>query len=714
MDSSVLLPAVNGLANLSASLITVLWFALLMRGRGDVRADGPERLARLAGAAALALAGGCGLWAGHWVATAGLSLPWTMGFRSGWLFSGWLMAVAGAAALLLVDLQGHRWPQWRLRLQMALVALLWPLQQVLNQLSLEVPPNHAWMPSWPGTALMAVAAVGAVALVRSERAQALGHFVWRLWLAAGLYGLCHGLALEVSLAALTFPADAMAGTAPSITGAVVWVLASAATLILAVGLFGALADARAQAQRATLTASLDEARERLREQALADPLTRLPNRTLFEERLAQRLLLCAPDAADALAVMFIDLDGFKPINDSFGHAAGDVVLGEVGRRLQAALGPGDLAARVGGDEFVVLVDLEQGRAQGRASSMAQAVLRAISDPYRLPNHGEVKLSCSVGIVTYPSHGPGSKLIANADAAMYAAKRAGGSTFAYFEPGMDQDAKLQLALQHDLRAAIERNDLELYYQPKVHALSGQITGAEALVRWNHPKRGMILPSVFIPVAERFGLISHLGYWVIEEACRQIQAWRAEGLRMRVAVNLSMQQLRQDDLVPRIRAALLRHQVEPAQLTFEITESVAMEDATVRALGALADVGVSMSIDDFGTAYSNFAALRKLPVQQLKIDRSLFTDIDQSGDALAVVDAMIKMAHALGLKVVAEGVETDRQRDLLLALHCDEFQGFLYARPMSAQMLSLWALDEGETHPVDFRPSLYGDSRSPTLQ
>ena len=236
-------------------------------------------------------------------------------------------------------------------------------------------------------------------------------------------------------------------------------------------------------------------------------------------------------------------------------------------------------------------------------------------------------------------------------------------------------------------------------------SGQITGAEALVRWNHPTRGMISPAVFIPVAERFGLISPLGYWVIEEACRQVRDWLDQGLRMRVAVNLSMQQLRQDDLVPRIRAALESHRIDPSLLTFEITESVAMEDNTMRAFSALAGVGVSLSIDDFGTAYSNFAALRKLPAKQLKIDRSLFTDIHESGDALAVVDAMIKMAHALGLKVVAEGVETERQRDLLLALHCDEFQGYLFGRPMTAHMLSLWALGEGETHPVEFRPSLY---------
>jgi len=330
----------------------------------------------------------------------------------------------------------------------------------------------------------------------------------------------------------------------------------------------------------------------------------------------------------------------------------------------------------------------------------------------LPNGVEVNLSASIGIVMYPEHGPAQKLIANADAAMYAAKRAGGSTYAFFEPRMELDAREQLELQHDLRSAIERHELELYYQPKIDGVSGQVTGVESLIRWHHPTRGFISPGLFIPVAERFGLIGTIGNWVIDEACRQLREWQDQGMRMRVAVNLSVHQLRQEDLVSRIRDAVATHCIDPQLLTFEITESVAMEDTqtTTKAFDQLAAVGVSLSIDDFGTGYSSLSYLRKLPAQQLKIDRSFVQDLGQSPDALAVVDAVIKLAHALGLRVVAEGVETVGQRDMLLALHCDELQGYLFARPMSARLLTHWAMGEAEAHDrhaghQDFRPSLF---------
>jgi len=702
MDSQTVFPFANGVASLCASLMGILCFALI--GHADERLRAGRQPGSLGWLAALSLAGGSGLWAMLCVALAGMGLPWELQFRPPLLAASWGVAIVGLAGVLSLSLL---WPQrlWlRVSAQALVLGALWQLVAVVASNALFWPAQHLLLSSQ-------AAAVGAIALGALLGLGGLGHprlsqvarIELRLWVGALAFGLLCGLAAELSVSALVFSPPLPGPRGEGADPGVVWLLCGAATGLLVLGVFGVLADAGARRRQASLRASLNVAQERLREQALSDPLTRLPNRALFEERLAQQLEQVPAGERESLAVLFIDLDGFKPVNDSFGHAAGDSVLAEVGERLRGLVEPQDLAARVGGDEFLLLLLLDGDATRGPRT--AQAVLKAISRPYRLPNLVEVNLSCSIGIVTYPAHGPGSKLIANADAAMYAAKRAGGSSFAVFAPSMDQDARLQLELQHDLRSAIEHHELELYYQPKVHALSGQITGAEALVRWNHPTRGMISPAVFIPVAERFALISALGYWVIEDACRQVREWLDQGLRMRVAVNLSMQQLRQDDLVPRIRAALERYRIEPSLLTFEITESVAMEDNTMRALGALSGVGVSLSIDDFGTAYSNFAALRKLPAKQLKIDRSLFTDIDESGDALAVVDAMIKMAHALGLKVVAEGVETERQRDLLLALHCDEFQGYLYGRPMPAAMLSLWALGEGETHPVDFRASLY---------
>lgn len=484
-------------------------------------------------------------------------------------------------------------------------------------------------------------------------------------------------------------------------------LGAAGALAVGMLLLSALVDMRSRGRTRELAASLHDANQQLRQLAFCDPLTGLPNRLLFEERL-HIALEHVGRLPSGLAVLFIDLDGFKPINDSFGHAAGDEVLRQVGRRLEALAGERETIARVGGDEFLML--LEQPEDPTFAADQARRILRALNHAYKLPNAIEVSLSCSIGIALFPQHGPMAKLIANADAAMYAAKGVGGTTFAFFEPRMDLDVREQVELQRDLRLAMERRELQLYYQPKVDSRTADVTGAEALVRWQHPTRGTVTPQQFIPVAERFGLIGGLGAWVIDEACRQVRAWLDEGLRIRVAVNLSVHQLRQEDLVPRIRRALLEHQVEPRLLSFEITESVAMEDtaATLRAFSQLAHLGVMLAIDDFGTGHSSLAYLRKLPARQLKIDRSFVADLEHSADALAVVDAVVSLAHALGLRVVAEGVESEAQRDLLIGLRCDELQGFLIAKPMAPKSLALWVMEDTAPTKVEFQGRLWSDT------
>jgi len=543
-----------------------------------------------------------------------------------------------------------------------------------------------------------------------------------IWYGALVLGLGNAAAAALALRGLHWPA-AVAGASSlgAVSPALLAFTCAIATLLVAIGLVCAWLDAHGHARTRELEQSLNEANRRLREQALSDPLTRMPNRLMFEERLEDALARAGTQPC-SLAVLFIDLDGFKPINDSFGHVAGDSVLREIGRRLQAVARPEDTVARVGGDEFL-LMSVRPGH-EAVAASIAQRVLATLGDPLLLPNQVAVNLSASIGIVMYPEHGPAAKLIANADAAMYAAKRAGGSTYAFFEPRMELDAREQLALHHELRHAIDNGELELYYQPKIDGRSGQVTGVESLLRWQHAVRGFVPPDRFIPIAERFGLIGTIGNWVIDQACRQLRDWTRMGLRMRIAVNLSVHQLRQEDLVQRVRLAVEHFGVDPQLLTFEITESVAMEDTqeTMKAFSQLASVGVSLSIDDFGTGYSSLSYLRKLPARQLKIDRSFVQDLGSSQDALAVVDAVIKLAHALGLRVVAEGVETPRQRDILLALQCDELQGYLFAKPMAAKMLTLWAMGDGsrpgahaqrrhEGH-QDFRPSLYMDEDADT--
>lgn len=420
---------------------------------------------------------------------------------------------------------------------------------------------------------------------------------------------------------------------------------------------------------------------------MSDPLTGLASRLMLEDQLASAALR-AEARQRRLALLYIDLDGFKAINDSCGYRAGDGLLREVAIRLLTIARSTDTIARVGADEFLMLMDGDPDSAA--ATLVADRVRQALQRPYQVPGR-EVRLSCSIGIVLYPDHGSRARLIARADAAMLAAKRAGGNMHCFFDPDMEHDAQDVIDLQRDLRRAIEtRTGLELHYQPKVDGRTGRVTGAEALLRWHHPDRGMVSPGVFVPIAERFGLIGSLGQWVTDEACRQMRTWQELGLNMRVAINLSVHQLRQSDLVERIQESLRRHAVVPDHLTFEITESAAMEDpqASLRLFDRLAHVGVHLSIDDFGTGYSSLSYLSKLPASQLKIDRCFVQDVDRDLDARAIVCAVIKLSHALGLTVVAEGVETHAQLDILRRLGCDELQGFLFARPMPARHLQAW--------------------------
>ena len=478
--------------------------------------------------------------------------------------------------------------------------------------------------------------------------------------------------------------------APLSPSAVAWLMAGGTLLLLVLAALAGRVIDRLQTRARALDASLQAAQDELQRAVLYDALTGLPNRRLLFERLDAVARRCDHEGGRA-ALLFVDLDGFKPLNDLFGHDFGDAVLCEVAHRLTSVARHQDTVARLGGDEFVILLaDI------GEPAAVHQVAMRAVAAlqvPLNLARR-EGRLSASVGIALYPADGDANKLLAAADAAMYAAKRAGGGQAVFFASQMAAETREQMELQRDLRLAIdqpERGELSLHYQPKVTARDGHITGVEALLRWRHPERGWVGPAVFIPVAERFGLIDRLGAWVIEQACGQLRTWDSQGLRLRVAVNLSMHQLRQPGLVDRVQAALDRHGLQPQRLMFEITESVAMDDndATARVFDALAALGTELSIDDFGTGYSSLAYLRRLPSRQLKIDRSFVMDIDTCSDALAIVEAVIRLAHALGLAVVAEGVETAAQRDLLCQLQCDELQGYLFARPVPGETLMAWA-------------------------
>ena len=457
---------------------------------------------------------------------------------------------------------------------------------------------------------------------------------------------------------------------------------------------GQLADSLQQAN-----VELRLANDELQRQAFEDPLCGLPNRALLNDRLQQALQrissVQAPEESESpgrdakLAVMFIDLDGFKPINDCFGHAAGDQVLRDVAKRLRAIVRESDVLARLGGDEFVALIESPEAGAD--AMRLARRIIDALKRPF-LVRDQNLALSCSIGIVVYPDQERSAdRLLACADAAMYAAKRVGGSACVVYDPAsMSDGGPEQVLMQQALRESLEGGRLMLFYQPKVDSLHGRIHGLEALLRWKDDKFGMVPPVEFIPLAERFGLIGAIGNWVIEQACAQLASWMAQGLRTRIAINLSPHQLRQPDLVQRMDDALRKHCLHPAQLTCEITESAMMENSANErgTLDRIAALGVRLSIDDFGTGYSSLAHLRHIPARQLKIDRSFVVDLTASEDARAVVRAIVQLAHALRMEVVAEGVETEEQLRVLRELGCDVLQGFHIARPMPADAVPAW--------------------------
>jgi diguanylate cyclase (GGDEF)-like protein len=438
--------------------------------------------------------------------------------------------------------------------------------------------------------------------------------------------------------------------------------------------------------------------------AAGDPVTGLPVRAAFEEALDEATHRCDRDGS-GLTVIYLGLDNFRMVNEAYGHAVGDGLLGQLARRLRDAVPDAIGITRNAGDEFMLAVRGGREPAHQAVARLRQQVRR----PFQVDGH-ELSLDASLGLALYPQHGSRPRLLNHAAAAMRAVKQAGGGGHAEFEPAMGVNMREQAELLRDLRQAVARGALQLVYQPKIDAHSLQVTAAEALLRWHDAKRGVVSPDVFIPVAEKHGLIVDIGRWVIEEATRQAGAWRDQGLRMRVAVNISGYQLRQDDLVQHLCGCLQRHGIPPSRFTLEITETVAMEDTRVthEAFERLRAAGVHVSIDDFGTGHSSLAALRQLPAAELKIDRAFVTDLETSADARSIAMAIVKMAHTLDLRVVAEGVETEAQRDALVQMGCDELQGYLFAKPMSPTALGIWA--SGETGPssVGFRDSLFKDT------
>jgi diguanylate cyclase (GGDEF)-like protein len=690
-----------GLGGFTAAFACYVALDLMQRAQDDRRRVG----ARWVVGVALGL--GTGIWAAHVIGMSGLGQPLSLGYHPAGAIASW--AVAMAVCMICVgwvvrdEVTAGRVALAGGGLGVGIVATL-----ALTITSMGLRPGLQWSvielaAAVTIAALSCAASLGLFFQLRIQRPIKLLH---RQLGAAALVGLGTLASQWLVVAAVSLPPQATSAYASRLSSSTLAILAAVGALtVLTAMTLGSVLESRSRDSARRAKTAGDQ-------QALRDPVTDLPNRQMFEVTLAQ-VVQKADAAQQRLALLFINIDGFKPINESFGHRGGDRVLREMAKRLRGLARP-HMAARLGGDEFLLLLPDDPN--QDEIARHATDVLEAMAQPCRIDGR-ETTLSCSVGIAVYPENGAMSRLIAHADAAMRSAKGMGGASYCFFEARMTSaGAVKQIDLLRDLRVALAQGELQLFYQPKVHAPSGEITAAEALLRWHHPKRGIISPGVFIPIAERFGLIGAIGDWVIGEACRQARIWRDEGLRMRVAINLSVHQLRKSDLSERIAAALAQHGINPQLLTCEITESDAMEDteSTMRIFNALNALGVHLSIDDFGTGYSSLSTLRKMRPGELKIDRSFVLDLESSTDARAVVDAVVKLAKALDIKVVAEGVETEGQAQVLRSLGCDELQGYLYAKPMSAKALALWAMNDVGPRTMAFRKSLFKETLPTAVQ
>ena len=435
-------------------------------------------------------------------------------------------------------------------------------------------------------------------------------------------------------------------------------------------------------------------------QANYDALTGLANRALLNSRLNQAIAR-ALDTRDEVAVAFIDLDQFKFINDTYGHELGDSLLQNMADRLRSCVRETDLVARQGGDEFVLLLN---GYRHDDLASVIQRVHSAIAEPWQAGRR-EFHVSSSIGVAMYPSDGRSADvLLRNADAAMYKAKENGRNGFQFFTAELNRVLVERLEIEHRLRGALARHQFLLHYQPRIDMASGQIAGAEALLRWRVPQQGLVSPNRFISVAEDTGLIVPIGRWVLHSACQQARTWQDEGLPpVIVSVNVSPRQFRDGDIVATIAEALKSSGLEPRYLQIELTEGLAMHGAEkyVHMLGEIKKLGVQIAVDDFGTGYSSLSYLKRFPIDQLKVDRSFVTDLATDPDDAVIVQAIIALGHKLGLTVVAEGVETEEQLQFLRRCQCDEMQGFLFGMPMIAEAFATMLRGEDFKHYLELR-------------
>jgi diguanylate cyclase len=498
-------------------------------------------------------------------------------------------------------------------------------------------------------------------------------------------GLVMGLAIAgmhyTGMSAAIFRAGAISRNANSVNGNLLAVVVTSTTLfIMGVTLIFSVLDTRFDERTSQMNDSLEKANKQLLSLATEDTLTGIPNRNAFMEHAESTIIRCR-QSKRPFTIMFMDMDGFKTINDSLGHLSGDKLLKAFSRHLVGSVRRDDFVARLGGDEFIMLLDGL--RERDAVERIARGVLARMQDDFCIDGV-PLRVTASIGIASYPKDGETVEtLLKGADLAMYEAKHKGRNTYRFFEATMSEAAARTLQIYRDLGVALEREEISLVFQPKF-GMGRELVGAEALMRWRHPEMGDIPPLEFIAVAEQTGQIMQISDWTIREVCRQVQQWDAAGLApVKIAINLSPEQLRQPDFVEHVQAILTEWAVRPERIMFEITETMAMQDAETVAgvIHRFQDAGFDIAIDDFGTGYSSMAYLQQFRVKQLKIDRFFTSGLDDEGtEGQTIVSKIIELAHSLGMVVVAEGVETSSQFNKLKELDCDEIQGYLMARPL----------------------------------
>jgi diguanylate cyclase (GGDEF)-like protein len=644
---------------------------------------------------------GSGIWAEGLLCLIAWQLPMPVGYVRAIVLASWLPAVVISAGAIWMQFQ-RQLPVHVRVLGGGLVASGLCLLTFINVSSIVVQPQIHWdlgMVAWAAAVFLGACTIGSVLIRRAlgaplQHAQAAGVSV----LVATLFMVGQILlfaAAKVPAGAVCLSMDQLSG------GSLEFVLPGTVSVLLFMAHLATLQDKRTQRKNELLSQSLQQAQDALQEASQHDPATGLLNRLGFEHALRQLLAQDTHGTHMAenplhLSVLRLNLDGFKALVETYGHGMGDTVVRHLAARLRGLVRDDDVLSRADTDEYLLMCKGLPD--EHTVAQLARRLQQVIHEPC-LINDQDLTISSSIGVASYPASTSAEQLLSHSLDAMLTARKAGGGVYCLYERGMDRQGLAQIEMQRDLRHALARNELALHFQPKLRAHDNTLAGVEALLRWTHPLRGNVSPAEFIPVAERFGLIGELGLWVLDEACRHIRLWHEAGLNIPVAVNVSAHQLRQPDLELRVRDALKRHRVPARMLIMEITESAAMDDieASLRVFDMLDAIGVRLSIDDFGTGYSSLSYLRRLPARQLKIDRSFVRDLASSLDAQAIVEAVVRLSHALGLKVVAEGVETQAQAQILAQLQCDELQGFLFAKPMPESALLAWLVQRGTAVP-----------------